>query len=292
MAVEEEPKEKRGRGAGSSNAGRERERDDTQRDVENEDSDESDSEEESEFSEDISWVSWFCSLKGNEFFCEIPDDYIQDDFNLHGLGSQVPYYDYALDMVLDVESPQDDVLSEEQQEVVESAAEVLYGLIHQRYIVSNRGLSAMLDKYRNVDFGRCPRVLCYGQPVLPIGLSDLPQQNNVKVYCPRCNDVFSPRSRRRGVIDGAYFGTTFAHLLLMTHPGIVPTPSRESFVPRIFGFRVHRPAAVKDAARANGEEDSAQQGSKRLGAEKKASQPASGPGSSPATPATVDARRV
>jgi Casein kinase II regulatory subunit len=58
----------------------------------------------------------------------------QDDFNLTGLSTMVPHYDYALDMVLDVEMPMEDSLTEEQQEIVESAAEMLYGLIHARYV--------------------------------------------------------------------------------------------------------------------------------------------------------------
>lgn len=40
-------------------------------------------------------------------------------------------------------------------------------------------------------------------------------------------------------VDGAYFGTTFPHLFFMTYKGLVPDPPEKTFVPRVFGFRVH-----------------------------------------------------
>ncbi len=51
------------------------------------------SSEEATGSEDevAAWIGWFCSLKGNEFFCEVDEEFIQDDFNLSGLSSQVSW---------------------------------------------------------------------------------------------------------------------------------------------------------------------------------------------------------
>ncbi|XP_028094242.1 putative casein kinase II subunit beta-4 [Camellia sinensis] len=191
--------------------------------------------------DDTSWISWFCNLRGNEFFCEVDDEYIQDDFNLCGLSSLVPYYDYALDLILDVESSHGDSFTEEQNELVESAAEMLYGLIHVRYILTSKGMATMLDKYKNFDFGRCPRVYCCGQPCLPVGQSDIPHSSTVKIYCPKCEDIYYPRSKYQGNIDGACFGTTFPHLFFITYGHLKPQKATQSYVPRVFGFKVHNP---------------------------------------------------
>ncbi|ACO68894.1 predicted protein [Micromonas commoda] len=185
-----------------------------------------------------SWISWFCSLKGNEFFCEVDEEYIQDDFNLSGLSSMVPYYDYALDLILDVESPNDDMLTEQQHELVESAAEMLYGLIHARYTLTSRGMVAMLEKYKQCHFGRCPRVYCNNHPCLPVGTSDVFRTATVKIFCPKCEEIFFPRSKYQGNIDGAYFGTTFPHLFLMTYGYLKPQKSSSMYVPKIFGFKI------------------------------------------------------
>jgi casein kinase II subunit beta len=53
----------------------------------------------------------------------------------------------------------------------------------------------------------------------------MPYEKSVKLYCGRCEDLYSPKSSRHGSIDGAYFGTTFPHLLFLVYPTLSPPKS-------------------------------------------------------------------
>ena len=64
------------------------------------------------------------------------------------------------------------------------------------------------------------------------GLSDVPGESMVKNYCPRCLDVYVPKSTRHHHTDGAYFGTGFPHMLFMVHPEYRPKRPANQFVPR------------------------------------------------------------
>lgn len=187
------------------------------------------------------WRDWFISSRGNEYFCEIDEDYLTDRFNLTGLNTEVQYYQYALDLVTDVFDLDCD---DEMRETIEKSARHLYGLVHARYIVTTRGLAKMLEKYKKADFGKCPRVMCKSHPLLPMGQSDNPNVKAVKLYCAKCEDIYNPKSSRHSAIDGAYFGTSFHNIIFQVYPALIPTKSYDRYVPRIYGFKVHAPATL------------------------------------------------
>lgn len=168
------------------------------------------------------------------------------------------FYQYALDLITDVFDIDVDDLMRDQ---IEANARHLYGLVHARYIVTTRGLTKMvcvyaycsieshtdsmkMEKYKHGTFGKCPRVICDQQHLLPMGQHDTPNVSNVKLYCAKCEDIYNPKSSRHSNIDGAYFGTSFHNILLQVYPTIMPPRTQRRYEPRIYGFRVHASAAL------------------------------------------------
>ena len=98
-------------------------------------------------------------------------------------------------MILSNASPDEEELENKRFAEVFAEASELYGLLHARYILTERGMALMREKFLNGNFGACPRVLCSGQNVLPLGLSEQPKHSRVKVFCPRCQEVYLPKKK-------------------------------------------------------------------------------------------------
>ncbi|CCD25395.1 casein kinase 2 regulatory subunit CKB2 NDAI_0F00760 [Naumovozyma dairenensis CBS 421] len=191
------------------------------------------------------WIDVFLGRKGNEYFCDIDPEYITDRFNLINLQKSVSKFSQVVQYIVDdLDENVLESMSHSRLEQLESDARKFYGLIHARYIITIKGLQKMLDKYKDADFGRCPRVYCNYQPLLPVGLHDQPGIDCVKLYCPSCEDLYVPKSSRHSSIDGAFFGTSFPGMFLQAYPDMVPKHPTKRYVPKIFGFELHKQAQL------------------------------------------------
>lgn len=158
-----------------------------------------------------SWIEWFCSVQGHGFFCEVDRSYIEDSFNLYGLRAIIPNYQHSLDIILDNTPTEHDgghrrgtsggqragdassssLMGSSSSGHKNTFPNELYGLIHSRFILTTRGLESMARKFQNEDFGVCPRVLCKGQAVLPAGISSELKKGGMKIFCPKCQDLYA-----------------------------------------------------------------------------------------------------
>ena len=101
-------------------------------------------------------------------------------------------------------------------------------------------VSLTYNKFSLTQNPRCPLTFVSGfstKTCSPLsgsdaGLSDIPGEAMVKLYCPKCMDVYTPKSSRHHHTDGAYFGTGFPHMLFMVHPEYRPKRPANQFVPR------------------------------------------------------------
>ncbi len=180
---------------------------------------------------DGGWIQWFCQLSGNEYFVEIDEDFLKNKINLIGIKCK-----QYIETMLSNEYPKEPI-SEENIENLQTIKEI-YGLIHKRFISTNKGLALMREKYLNGVFGHCPRILCDKQVLLPVGLSEDLNFSRVKVYCPICCEVYKPRVRNND-IDGAYFGTSFPQIFFMAYPDLNPKVNKvKKYIPKLYGFRI------------------------------------------------------
>ena len=191
-----------------------------------------------DFSSENGWVQWFCSLEGHEFLAEVTEDYLKDTSNHYGLKSKFPNFSDCLYQIIAGGIPsEEDLQSEQYLELYQSLTDV-YGLIHARFIQTQIGLTIMREKYLAGKFGVCSRVLCEKHNVIPIGMSNNIKTSRVKVFCPRCQEVYYPKDKTNE-LDGSYFGTSFPHVLLQNFPFLYPLQEHNEYVPKISGFKVH-----------------------------------------------------
>lgn len=129
-------------------------------------------------------------------------------------------------------------------------AVLLYQLLHQRYILSKAGVNDMWEKLEQRAFGTCPRFYCHEHPLLPVGLSALPRQEQTRLYCPNCQDLYMPTASRHARLDGCVFGPTFAHFFVRTTLYASLGKAGENragphawhvYTPKIYGFRIYQP---------------------------------------------------
>lgn len=234
-----------------------------------------------------SWIHRFCRTPGNELFCVVPASFLADEFNWLGLPSDLAAINLLLGNVVDkgdkltVSVSKDSRVPFAWDDVI---AQRMYGLIHARFIVTQKGLNAMREKYEHGHFGRCPRLACDEQVLLPVGVRDEEGRGRqekadeghsqrdykgcVNLYCPRCRELYRPADPYHQQLNGAYWGTSFAHLFILAFPDLCLVPSLRDdslmgaengdhstttgissrgsssssstgkYVPRVFGFRV------------------------------------------------------
>jgi casein kinase II subunit beta len=111
-------------------------------------------------------------------------------------------------------------------------------------------LAKLAQKYLEGHFGYCPRALCNNQKCLPIGLSEKLRSSRVKIYCPKCEEVYMVQkfkeSERNGGsvqtatnLDGAYFGSSLPHIFMEWHHNLVEMPPKVYlYEPQISGFKI------------------------------------------------------
>lgn len=173
--------------------------------------------------------AWFIKLKRRKeakYLTRVPNEFINDGFNIFGIEEIIPDFDLSLNAILDCEPSRDFIHERE-----------VYYLIHQRYIFTRMGIEGILKKVLKGVYGTCPILGCKGAVMVPVGLYCKPNKSNTKLFCATCGNLFEPKNSLKN-LDGCAWGTSFAHYLIMCYSKYFEKASGEKYLPRLFGFQI------------------------------------------------------
>jgi casein kinase II subunit beta len=118
-------------------------------------------------------------------------------------------------------------------------------------------MAKVMSKYLEGVYGTCPRALCNNQKCVPMGLSDKLHGSRVKIFCPKCDEVYMvqkyiPPTMKPGDkvpsgggvqtatnLDGAYFGSSFPQMFIAWNEDLMEqAPKVYHYTPQISGFKI------------------------------------------------------
>ena len=109
----------------------------------------------------------------------------------------------------------------------------------------------MKEKFIQGEFGWWPRINWKKQYVLPIATTEELNVSRVKVFWPRCQDIYVPRA---GAIelDGAYFGLYFPQSFIQFYPELFEQiQGPEMHWVKLYGFKIFGKKGSKYEAKYN-----------------------------------------
>ena len=206
------------------------------------------------------WIYDFVTYSPfQHWFADVSDSFLDDSFNLYGLDSMFKYYYPCLSILRRELSLNEyiNTLPPEKAKKLNNELQILFLLVHQRFIQSQEGLKVMIEKFNNKTWGVCPRVACEKFPVLPYGISSKPGVSSCLVFCPRCRDIYQPKVQAVHSIDGCAFGPNFATLFISDAriASQLVVPEVKNIPLTVFGYKLSERKRRLDRTIENSEDD-------------------------------------
>ena len=187
---------------------------------------------------ELQWVDWFLSQPFSKYFVRIDDDYLNNIENYYGIRQKVSNFDSSYKTICGKYNF-DDKLLKTSKDCFNECVLILYGHLHSRFILTDRGLELMFEKYKMNCFESCPRTFCNQIMCIPYGISNDFGESAIKMFCPNCNHIYFVKNEDCNAIDGACFGNSWVHLFLQKYNKIVPEKKPKIYIPRLFGYQLY-----------------------------------------------------